>query len=362
MSGIFSVAARMKHLLTPATPPAGQSALYFKSDGLPYCLDPTGTERPLIEVAAALHENPTFDQLGGATGIVGWSNFWQDGGATMTSDSVDRIAGSSVKAVVPTGANGRVQEQNAHGVTDVQTITFGFWAKASVNVTCWVEQVTGPTAADAQYFAALGITTQRSIAVTTAWKRYAVVFTVPTGHLFGRFSMVPVAGSPTVTVWWDESFSSAEQSGGLTGVPTGTVLPYALPSAPGGFLNCDGAVYNIADYPTLGGLLLATFGGNGTTTFAVPDLIRRVPVGAGAGIVVGRNEGIPLASASTRTFAHSHTSGNVGHTGTQNTSTGGTGTRVNTIAGSNDGTHSHNIGTAPFDHIPTLCLNYIVKT
>lgn len=42
-----------------------------------------------------------------------------------------------------------------------------------------------------------------------------------------------------------------------------TVAPYLI---------CDGTVYNIATYPMLGGLLGATFGGNGSTTFGVPDL------------------------------------------------------------------------------------------
>jgi microcystin-dependent protein len=173
--------------------------------------------------------------------------------------------------------------------------------------------------------------------------------------------MVPVAGSPTVTVWWDESFSSAAQSGGLTGVPTATVLPYALATAPGGFLLCDGTIYNITAYPTLGGLLLATYGGNGTTTFAVPDLRRRFPIGTGTGVVLGKNEG--QAIDSNRNAIHNHTATNVNHTGTTNTSTGGTGTRVNTIAGNNDGQHTHGIGNSPtLDYIPHLAINYIVKT
>jgi len=46
--------------------------------------------------------------------------------------------------------------------------------------------------------------------------------------------------------------------------------------------------------------------------------------------------------------AHVHSDGtlatnSVNHTGTTNTSTGGSGTRVNTIAGTNDGSHSHDV-------------------
>lgn len=44
------------------------------------------------------------------------------------------------------------------------------------------------------------------------------------------------------------------------------------------FLLCDGTVYNFSTYPYLGKRLLGAFGGNGTTTFGVPDLRGRVPL------------------------------------------------------------------------------------
>lgn len=44
------------------------------------------------------------------------------------------------------------------------------------------------------------------------------------------------------------------------------------------FLLCDGTVYNFSTYPYLGARLLGKFGGNGITTFGVPDLQGRVPV------------------------------------------------------------------------------------
>lgn len=37
-------------------------------------------------------------------------------------------------------------------------------------------------------------------------------------------------------------------------------------------VECDGSVYNISDFPDLGAYFGSTFGGNGTTTFAVPNL------------------------------------------------------------------------------------------
>ena len=60
--------------------------------------------------------------------------------------------------------------------------------------------------------------------------------------------------------------------------PTGTIISFMGNYAPDGYLICDGSTYNIADYPRLANFFLAQFdsinkfGGDGTTTFAVPDL------------------------------------------------------------------------------------------
>jgi microcystin-dependent protein len=42
------------------------------------------------------------------------------------------------------------------------------------------------------------------------------------------------------------------------------------------YLQKDGTVYNVSDYPALAQVLGSTFGGNGVTTFAVPDELSRV--------------------------------------------------------------------------------------
>lgn len=49
------------------------------------------------------------------------------------------------------------------------------------------------------------------------------------------------------------------------------------------YLIKDGSVYNISAYPYLGGLLGSTFGGNGISTFAVPDERARARIGFDTG-------------------------------------------------------------------------------
>lgn len=58
----------------------------------------------------------------------------------------------------------------------------------------------------------------------------------------------------------------------------GEVRLFAFSRIPSGWLPCDGAIYNASDYTALFTLLGNAFGGNGSTTFGVPDLRGRVPI------------------------------------------------------------------------------------
>ncbi|WP_340540927.1 phage tail protein [Nocardioides sp. GXZ039] len=52
---------------------------------------------------------------------------------------------------------------------------------------------------------------------------------------------------------------------------------------PSGWLACDGSLKSIAEYDVLYTLLGTTYGGDGQSTFAVPDLRGRVPIHFGRG-------------------------------------------------------------------------------
>lgn len=64
---------------------------------------------------------------------------------------------------------------------------------------------------------------------------------------------------------------------------TGMQIMWPTAVAPAGWLSCDGSTPLIATYPALATLLGTTFGGDGATTFGLPDLRGRVPVGIGTG-------------------------------------------------------------------------------
>ena len=63
----------------------------------------------------------------------------------------------------------------------------------------------------------------------------------------------------------------------------GSVLQFAGNFAPRGFMKAEGQLLQISQYSALFSILGTTYGGDGRTTFALPDLRGRVPVGTGQG-------------------------------------------------------------------------------
>jgi microcystin-dependent protein len=64
-----------------------------------------------------------------------------------------------------------------------------------------------------------------------------------------------------------------------TGQYIGQVLPYAGSKAPAGWALCDGSLLQIAEYEEFYNLIVTTYGGDGETNFAVPDLRGRMIIG-----------------------------------------------------------------------------------
>ena len=61
--------------------------------------------------------------------------------------------------------------------------------------------------------------------------------------------------------------------------------------APRGFAQCDGQILPINQNQSLYSLLGTTYGGDGRTSFALPDLRGRTPVHEGSGITLGEKGG-----------------------------------------------------------------------
>jgi microcystin-dependent protein len=201
-------------------------------------------------------------------------------------------------------------------------------------------------------------------------------------------------------------------------IPSGSMQMYAGSAAPNSdWLICDGSAVSRSTYAALYAVIGTTFGtGNGSTTFNIPDMRSRMPIGVGTGTglsartlaATGGVESVTLTGAQSGTSAHGHghtfrpSSNNIygddstaqagahthtvdgrtspsathGHTGTISVATAASNQNASqTPSTSSAGTHSHTVyitgsvsnsteanATSSHENMtPFLAVNFIIK-
>src|SRR6201992_1730564 len=77
--------------------------------------------------------------------------------------------------------------------------------------------------------------------------------------------------------------------------------------APAGWMFCEGQLLPISEYETLFNLIGTTYGGDGQSTFALPDLQGRVPIHQGSGFTIGQAAGTETVTVSIQQYPqHAH--------------------------------------------------------
>jgi microcystin-dependent protein len=71
----------------------------------------------------------------------------------------------------------------------------------------------------------------------------------------------------------------------------GEIEAFAFDYAPRGWMQCQGQLLSISQNQALFAVIGTAFGGNGVTTFALPDLRGRLAMGQGSGYTVGQTLG-----------------------------------------------------------------------
>jgi len=93
----------------------------------------------------------------------------------------------------------------------------------------------------------------------------------------------------------------------------GQIILVGFNFAPNGWAMCNGQLMAIAEFDTLFNLIGTTYGGDGETTFGLPDLRGRVPIAQGQGpglssYVIGQEGGVETVTVTVaQTPQHTHT-------------------------------------------------------
>jgi microcystin-dependent protein len=139
---------------------------------------------------------------------------------------------------------------------------------------------------------------------------------------------------------------------------------------PQGWAFCDGSLLSIAQNDVLFNLIGTTYGGDGQNTFALPNLLGRIPMHAGNGYVLGQSGGSETEALTVAQIpAHAHTLTAQTPPGNQMTPQGGVWARSSleqfapgAPSGSMSGTLLQSGGDQPHSNMPTfLGLNFVIS-
>lgn len=97
----------------------------------------------------------------------------------------------------------------------------------------------------------------------------------------------------------------------------GEIRMFAGNFAPAGWMFCEGQLLPISENETLFNLIGTTYGGDGQSTFALPDLRGRIPIHQGNGFILAETGGAEEITLTVNQIAaHSHpllASGDIGN-------------------------------------------------
>ena len=103
----------------------------------------------------------------------------------------------------------------------------------------------------------------------------------------------------------------------------GEIRMFAGNFAPAGWMLCEGQILPISENETLFNLIGTTYGGDGQSTFGLPDLRGRVPIHQGNVFVIGEQGGVEEVTLTVNQIpVHSHALFASGDLGNQLTTTG----------------------------------------
>jgi len=152
----------------------------------------------------------------------------------------------------------------------------------------------------------------------------------------------------------------------------GEIRIFAGNFAPAGWMFCEGQLLPISEYETLFNLIGTTYGGDGQSTFALPDLQGRVPLHFGNGFTLAETGGSETITLSVSQIpSHSHPflgSGSVANSPNPANNVVGESTTISLYSNQNPtapmaaNAIGFTGGSQPHDNFqPYLCLDFIIS-
>ncbi len=154
----------------------------------------------------------------------------------------------------------------------------------------------------------------------------------------------------------------------------GEVRMFAGNFAPAGWMFCEGQLLPISEYETLFQLIGTTYGGDGESTFGLPDLRGRLPIHQGNGFILAETGGAEEITLTVQQIpAHSHPALGSTNTGTGSTAQGNVLSALSVASNSAYGTDAPRTNLAPnsmtavggsqphTNFQPYLCVDFIIS-
>ena len=153
----------------------------------------------------------------------------------------------------------------------------------------------------------------------------------------------------------------------------GEIRMFAGNFAPAGWMFCSGQLLPISEYETLFNLIGTTYGGDGQSTFALPDLRGRVPIHQGSGFTLAEIGGVETVTLTLQQYPiHNHNM--LGSSGVANSANATNNVLARspqikaflngspTVAMASQFLTPYNGGSQPHDNLqPYLCVNFILS-
>ena len=152
----------------------------------------------------------------------------------------------------------------------------------------------------------------------------------------------------------------------------GEIRMFAGNFAPAGWMFCEGQLLPISENETLFNLIGTTYGGDGQSTFALPDLRGRLPLHQGNGLILAETGGVEeITLTSSQIPSHTHALLATGASAAQTNPQGNVLAQPPAISMYLDDVASSSLGAAAITAIggsqphtnlmPYLCVDFIIS-